>query len=122
MKKAWTRCGCTIMSDIRKDMIKSGSYINLLVSCPTGVIFWKANLAEKDPKNAEFIIDFLSSAIEEIEAKMSYKLLHIMEAIIESIVRTYTKAKELRKPGVTRFIFQFICLGSILKQKRGPMF
>uniref|UniRef100_A0A5K0ZHH5 BED-type domain-containing protein n=2 Tax=Nymphaea colorata TaxID=210225 RepID=A0A5K0ZHH5_9MAGN len=69
MKSTWEHYGCTIMSDIWKDTIRSRSYINLLVSCPTGTIFWKAKHVEKVPKNAELITEFLSSAIEEIGPK-----------------------------------------------------
>ncbi|XP_031487387.1 uncharacterized protein LOC116255646 [Nymphaea colorata] len=75
MKKTWTQYGCTIMSDIWEDTIRSRSYINLLVSSPRGTIFWKASHAEKGPKNVEVIVDFLSSTIEEIEAN---NVLHIV--------------------------------------------
>nr|VVW60408.1 unnamed protein product [Nymphaea colorata] len=179
MKKTWTKSGCTIMSDIWKDTIRSKFYINLLVSSPTGTVFWKASQVEKGPKSAEFIVDFLSPTIEEIGANNVVQIVtdngsnyrkakrilegkypnifttscaaHCIDLMLEDIdsledvknimckarqavkflynkqhaldiMRTYTKGKELRRPGVTRFASQFICLDSILKQEEGLKF
>ncbi|XP_031490026.1 uncharacterized protein LOC116257430 [Nymphaea colorata] len=55
------------------------------------------------------------------KARQAVKFLYNKQHALD-IMRTYTKGKELRRPGVTRFASQFICLDSILKQEEGLKF
>lgn len=60
--------GCTIMSGTWMDM-RNLPYINCLVACPQGTIYFKSICVEGNIKSGAFIADFISSVIEEIGPK-----------------------------------------------------
>ena len=65
IKDSWKETGCTILSDGWSDM-NHRPLINVLVSCPKGVLFLKVVDASRNKKTSEFIFQILEEAILEV--------------------------------------------------------
>eukprot|EP00253_Pinus_taeda_P004216 PITA_04216 len=65
IKDSWKETGCTILSDGWSDM-NHRPLINVLVSCPKGVLFLKAVDASGNKKTSEYIFKILEEAILEV--------------------------------------------------------
>eukprot|EP00253_Pinus_taeda_P017432 PITA_17432 len=65
IKDSWKETGCTILSDGWSDM-NHRPLINVLVSCPRGVLFLKVVDASGNKKTSEYIFKILEEAILEV--------------------------------------------------------
>jgi len=65
IKESWKKTGCTILSDGWSDMCHR-PLINVLVSCPKGILFLKVVDSSGHKKTAEYIFKILEEAILEV--------------------------------------------------------
>ncbi|XP_039144882.1 uncharacterized protein LOC120282190 [Dioscorea cayenensis subsp. rotundata] len=112
-KKEWKKIGCTLMSDGWSDR-KNRSLINFLVNSPSGTVFLKSVDTSDVVKDAQKLFELLDSIVEEIGEE---NVVHVVTTSASSYVAAgdlnYSKKKELKRPGVTRFATSFLILKSI---------
>ncbi|KAL4186688.1 hypothetical protein AMTRI_Chr09g35200 [Amborella trichopoda] len=171
-KEGWAKFGVSLMTDMWGDRRRSN--MNLLVNCPTGIVFLRSIDASNDVHDAHYIFSFIDKGIEEVGEEhviqvvtdnagpnlatghlLRQKRPHIfwtpcaahyvdlmLEAIgklplikgiifkakevkifiyshilILSMMRKFTKKRELVRPGVTRLATAYLSLQSMYKKR-----
>ncbi|XP_039123453.1 uncharacterized protein LOC120260074 [Dioscorea cayenensis subsp. rotundata] len=112
-KKEWKKTGCTLMSDGWSDR-KNISVTNFLVNSPSGTVFLKSVDTSDVVKDAQKLFELLDSIVEEIgEENVVHVVTDSASAYVAAGDLNYSKKKELKRPGVTRFATSFLTLKSI---------
>ncbi|KAJ1287784.1 hypothetical protein BS78_02G037200 [Paspalum vaginatum] len=127
-EKEWAKNGCSIMTDAWTDQ-KRRSIMNLCVNCRIGTSFVESKETSAKSHTGELIFEYVDSCIEKVgigKLKRFKSTLDQAKALTIfvyahhntlSLMRKYTKKRDIVRPGVTRFASSFLTLQSLYEKK-----
>ncbi|GBG88145.1 hypothetical protein CBR_g46633 [Chara braunii] len=127
--REWPTTGCMVQMDGWTDR-RQRPHVNIMVSYPAGVVFWKLECLVRREKGAAAYNAILSKAIREIGEKSVVGVI-MDNAPVVAVTKFFTNhqkvrdlfqwhlnGKELAKPGATRFATNFIMLTALERLKK----
>ncbi|XP_074377827.1 uncharacterized protein LOC141719352 [Apium graveolens] len=137
-EKEWNKSGCSIMIDAWADR-KRRSIKNLCVNYKLGTTFLSSIESSTDAHIGKYIFDYVDKWIEEVGSKnviqgrcqssnfvidKSKELTIFIYAHHKtlSLMRKFTKKRDIVRPGITRFASSFLTMQSMLEKQKNLKF